>query len=206
MTGGRTRTGRCIRSHPASLYCPTSCPMVPRHPGSRRSPARFSAATSRRAARRSHPTSRWTSRTFSTAGQLDAGAPGLRTLEYITFGTTDEVYLAHLITRPPDVDQLIRVTLDHRLSDDDLGRGLRLTVPSRTNEKEHESSRGTARPRRPCTARATPKSPSRSRRGSRCTSTMSNGNRAHRRRDHGAVRRTRRHRGAVHAAHSGVQW
>ncbi|MGV9868774.1 hypothetical protein [Rhodococcus koreensis] len=67
--------------------------------------------------------------------KLEVDPPTPKTLEYIVFGTSDEVYLAHLITRPPDFDQVIQVKLDHQIPEEELGRGLRLTVPGRINEK-----------------------------------------------------------------------
>lgn len=60
-------------------------------------------------------------------------APPLENLEYILFGRGDEIFLAHLITRPPDFDQLIQVTLDQSLSDEELLSGHRLTIPGRSN-------------------------------------------------------------------------
>jgi hypothetical protein len=60
-------------------------------------------------------------------------APPPKSLEYILFGRGDEIFLAHLITSPPDFDQLIQVRLDHDLSAEELLTGRRVTIPSRSN-------------------------------------------------------------------------
>jgi len=54
-------------------------------------------------------------------------------LEYILFGRGNELFLAHLISGPPDFDQLIQVRLDAELDDTDLARGLRVTVQDRVD-------------------------------------------------------------------------
>lgn len=74
--------------------------------------------------------------------RLDVNAPALQHLEYIVFGTGDEVYLAHLLTRPPDFDQVIEVKVNNRLPGAELDRGHRLTVPGRTNEKGNRIQQG----------------------------------------------------------------
>jgi hypothetical protein len=55
-------------------------------------------------------------------------------LEYLLFGKAPELFLAHVITRPPDFDQILSVTVSGQsLTADDLRRGIRITVPSRAN-------------------------------------------------------------------------
>ena len=55
-------------------------------------------------------------------------------LEYFLFGKGDELFLAHLITKPPDFDQIVGVkTIGHRFTDEELGRGVRMFLPERSN-------------------------------------------------------------------------
>ena len=68
--------------------------------------------------------------------RFDVSAPPLSQLEYILFGRGQEVFLAHLITRPPDFDQLIQVTVTPAFSDDDLSRGHIVTVDGRGNTED----------------------------------------------------------------------
>jgi hypothetical protein len=68
-------------------------------------------------------------------------------LEYLLFGKGDELFLAHLITKPPDFDQIIGVrTVGHRFTDEELGRGVRVLLPERSNTaaeriKENEQTK-----------------------------------------------------------------
>ena len=68
-------------------------------------------------------------------------------LEYFLFGKGDELFLAHLITKPPDFDQIVGVkTVGHRFTDEELGRGVRVLVPERSNTaaeriKENEQAK-----------------------------------------------------------------
>jgi hypothetical protein len=78
--------------------------------------------------------------------ELDSDATPLTQLEYILFGKGSELFLAHLITRPPDFDQVISISVkDHTLSDADLRKGLRIvfmrpnTVDGRLLEKQEET-------------------------------------------------------------------
>jgi hypothetical protein len=75
--------------------------------------------------------------------ELDSNAPKLTQLEYILFGKGSELFMAHLLTRPPDFDQVISISIkDHALTDDDLRKGLRIvftrpnTVAGRLLEKQ----------------------------------------------------------------------
>ena len=53
-------------------------------------------------------------------------------LEYILFGTSDELFLAHRILAPGDFDQLLPVRIpDQQFSDADLSQGLRVVVSGR---------------------------------------------------------------------------
>jgi hypothetical protein len=65
------------------------------------------------------------------------GAKGSE-LAYLLFGKGEELFLAHLISAPPpDFDQLLSVDAGgHAFADDELGRGLRVNFPERTNSAE----------------------------------------------------------------------
>ena len=63
--------------------------------------------------------------------RFDPHAPASAQLDYIAFGGDGEVYLAHLLTRPPDFDQLIQVTLTPAPAADELHRGPVVTVAGR---------------------------------------------------------------------------
>lgn len=56
-------------------------------------------------------------------------------LTYLCFGDGDAAYLAHVITTPPDFDQVLHVDVASLsdMSEDDLRGGLMLTVPDRAN-------------------------------------------------------------------------
>jgi len=55
-------------------------------------------------------------------------------LEYILFGTPDELFLAHRILAPGDFDQLLFVRVpDEQFSDADLSQGLRVVVSGHPN-------------------------------------------------------------------------
>ena len=51
-------------------------------------------------------------------------------LEYLLFGTGEEVFLAHLISGPPDFDQIVSAKVSgHQFPADALHRGVRVQVP-----------------------------------------------------------------------------
>jgi hypothetical protein len=53
-------------------------------------------------------------------------------LEYFLFGKARELFLAHVITGPPDFDQILNVQVDgHQFTDDELRQGLLVTFPGR---------------------------------------------------------------------------
>ena len=56
-------------------------------------------------------------------------------LGYIVFGRGPEMFLAHRITQPPDFEQLLSVKISgHAFTEDELNRGVLITVPDRPNE------------------------------------------------------------------------
>lgn len=69
-------------------------------------------------------------------------SPGLKNLTYILFGKGQELFLAHLITKPPDFDQVISISADHKFTDDDLRRGVQIifgrenSISQRLEEKQ----------------------------------------------------------------------
>lgn len=64
----------------------------------------------------------------------EADLPGSDELDYILFGQAPELFLAHRITQPPDFDQLLGVKLSGQdFTDDDLARGVMITVRDREN-------------------------------------------------------------------------
>jgi hypothetical protein len=61
-------------------------------------------------------------------------AEPLPQLTYVLFGKGEELFLAHVITRPPDFDQVLAVRVgDRQFSDEELGQGVLVTIPDRAN-------------------------------------------------------------------------
>jgi len=66
--------------------------------------------------------------------KFDPSAAKSSQLEYLYFGKGDEFFLAHVISAPPDFDQIIPVLpLDHSFTEAELARGVSLVVPEREN-------------------------------------------------------------------------
>jgi hypothetical protein len=84
--------------------------------------------------------------------ELHPQGPELQNLEYVLFGKGQELFLAHVISKPPDFDQIVSIKVgDHQLTDEDLRQGVLVTFPERTNSiqnkiKEGERLSGTVRP------------------------------------------------------------
>jgi hypothetical protein len=57
-------------------------------------------------------------------------------LQYICFGSRDAAYLAHVITAPPDFDQILQIQLGplSGISDEDLRSGVLVTINDRRND------------------------------------------------------------------------
>lgn len=69
---------------------------------------------------------------YFQAFQPDA-AP-LAGIEYVLFGSGSQVFAAHVITRPPDFDQMLAVRFDGEgPTDEDLRQGVRIAIPDRRN-------------------------------------------------------------------------
>jgi hypothetical protein len=70
--------------------------------------------------------------------KFDPHARELPQLEYFVFGTAQELFLAHVITGPPDFDQVLGVKVDHQFTDEELRRGFLVTFPGRDNSAERK--------------------------------------------------------------------
>jgi hypothetical protein len=65
-------------------------------------------------------------------------------LHYILFGRGDELFLAHLLSRPPDFDQIVSVRLVGLHPDEDeLKRRIDVVVPGRANTVQQRIRTGT---------------------------------------------------------------
>ena len=80
--------------------------------------------------------------------EFDPQAARLGKLEYFVFGKGEELFMAHLITSPPDFDQIVAVELPgHKFTDAQLGKGVRVVFTDRENSvasrlKEGEQAAG----------------------------------------------------------------
>jgi hypothetical protein len=69
--------------------------------------------------------------------RLNPGPPPSQSLEYLLFGKMNELFLAHLITTASLFDHVLQVNvLGHTFSDEDLRRGVRITIPGRADAAE----------------------------------------------------------------------
>ena len=63
-----------------------------------------------------------------------AGPPVPTELTYSLFGKGDEMFLAHQITRAPDFDQLLGISVTgHTFTPEELAKGVLVSIPSRAN-------------------------------------------------------------------------
>jgi hypothetical protein len=76
------------------------------------------------------------------AHRYDLAEEPLSNLQYLLFGDATDSYLAHIVSRPPDFDQILRVTVDPEVPADQLAAGLTLTLPDRANALEDRLSEG----------------------------------------------------------------
>lgn len=66
--------------------------------------------------------------------RFDPAAAKPAQLEYLLFGKGGELFLAHLITRPPDFDQILSVKIPNQtFTDEELGQGVSVVIPGRPN-------------------------------------------------------------------------
>lgn len=69
---------------------------------------------------------------------FDPSATKPAQLEYLLFGKGDDCFAAHVITKPPDFDQIVSVTpLDRAFTDAQLDRGIQVAIPASTNSAGH---------------------------------------------------------------------
>ena len=55
------------------------------------------------------------------AQKFDPAAPKPEKLQYILFGEGGELFLAHMITKPPDFDQIVSIKVaDHPFTEEEL--------------------------------------------------------------------------------------
>ena len=68
------------------------------------------------------------------AHQFDVKEKRAEQLDYIVFGNGNELFAAHLITAPPDFDQILPVKITGRtFTAEELNHGVRLSIPERKN-------------------------------------------------------------------------
>jgi hypothetical protein len=64
-------------------------------------------------------------------------------LEYLLFGEGQELFLSHLISKPPDFDQILSVQISgHEFTDEQLSLGVPVVIPAKQNvaaERIHEN-------------------------------------------------------------------
>lgn len=66
---------------------------------------------------------------------FDAQAAALPQLEYLLFGQAQELFAAHLITRPPDFDHVLAVkSVSRKFTDAELGKGVAIVFPGKANK------------------------------------------------------------------------
>jgi len=69
--------------------------------------------------------------------------PPLDRLEYLLFGKGNELFLAHLITKKGDFDQVLSVEIKgHQFVDDDLRRGIRVQIDGKANAASERLAEG----------------------------------------------------------------
>jgi len=71
--------------------------------------------------------------------KFDSQAAGLPQLEYFLFGKGPDLFLAHLITKPPDFDQVISVKqTDVKFTDEELSKGAPIIFPGKANTQRQK--------------------------------------------------------------------
>jgi hypothetical protein len=66
--------------------------------------------------------------------EFDPGQAKPSTLEYLLFGKSSELFLAHLITKPNDFDQIISIkSIGHPFTDEELRAGMHVVFSDRGN-------------------------------------------------------------------------
>jgi hypothetical protein len=66
-------------------------------------------------------------------------------LEYVLFGTSNELFLAHLLTKRGDFDQVVSAEIKgHQFSEDELRRGIRVQFSKKANTTTQRLAEGKA--------------------------------------------------------------
>ena len=66
--------------------------------------------------------------------EFDPKAEKSPQLEYLLFGKGQELFLTHVITAPPDFDQILAVKVtDHEFTNEELAKGIRVVFPRTMN-------------------------------------------------------------------------
>jgi len=77
------------------------------------------------------------------------GIDKLATLSHVLFGAEDRLFLAHLISKPPDFDQILSVSVTgDRPTDEALTQGATVEVPGRPNQAANRLKAGESVPAR----------------------------------------------------------
>ena len=77
------------------------------------------------------------------AQEFDPAETKTDQLEYLLFGKGKEVFLAHRISNPPDFDQVLAIKIgDPPLTEDQLSRGLTVTINDRKNASSQRITQG----------------------------------------------------------------
>jgi hypothetical protein len=75
--------------------------------------------------------------------KFDPGAGQLPHLTYVLFGKGKQLFLAHLITRPPDFDQIVSVKVaGHEFTEEQLHQGIQVSFPGRANSSKAKIKEG----------------------------------------------------------------
>lgn len=75
--------------------------------------------------------------------QFDPDSQGLSQLGYLLFGKGRELFLAHLITKPPDFDQILSVrAVGREFTDKELRHGIPVVFPGRANSMSERIREG----------------------------------------------------------------
>lgn len=67
------------------------------------------------------------------AQTLDRSSVKPDKLSYLLFGSQEELFMAHVIAKPPDFDQILSVKISNAPTDDELNRGVRVVILDRQN-------------------------------------------------------------------------
>jgi hypothetical protein len=124
--------------------------LVPTHPGGqpRRRAFQGSVVRNHFERKQTKPVALSTGVTVGVANvvhfrKFDPDAEQPAQLEYLLFGKGQELFLAHLITSPPDFDQILSVKVPgHQFADEELRHGVPIAFPGRANSPDERLKEG----------------------------------------------------------------